>query len=83
MSARRAIPDARLRLLAHRLHALGPRPLYEYLKELSSGADLLERLERYAQLDRELIAAFGLDKLPSPARLIASNHGADGPDGQP
>ncbi|MGP8193383.1 MAG: hypothetical protein ACLQLT_12270 [Methylovirgula sp.] len=80
---RRTVPDARLRLLARRLHRLGERPLYEYLRELSNGADLLERLERYAQLDRDFIAAAGGDKLPSPARLVASNREANGPDGQP
>ena len=45
-----AIPDARLRLLTDRLHRLGPRPLYEFLRELRDGADLLPRLEAYARI---------------------------------
>jgi hypothetical protein len=44
------MPDARLRLLADRLHRLGPRPLYEFLRELINGAELLPRLEVYARL---------------------------------
>jgi hypothetical protein len=51
-----AIADARLRLLADRLHQLGPRPLYEFLRELMAGADLLPRLETYAGLSP--LAAF-------------------------
>jgi hypothetical protein len=44
------ITDARLRLLAERLHCLGPRPLFEFLKELFAGADITSRLEAYARL---------------------------------
>lgn len=60
----RRIPDARLRHLARRLHALGERPLYELLRELAAGADLIERLEVYADLPGDLIAAFNGDRLP-------------------
>jgi len=83
VSARCTISEARLRLLAARLHALGPRPLYEYLKELNNGADLLERLERFAELDAKWISSIGGDKMPPPARLISYNRDADGPDGRP
>jgi hypothetical protein len=48
-----------------RLHALGPRPTYELLRELSAGADLFERLEVYGRLDPEIVRALGGDKLPS------------------
>jgi hypothetical protein len=34
-------PPARLRRLAAALHALGARPLYEYLVEVADGADRL------------------------------------------
>jgi hypothetical protein len=44
------ITDARLRLLAEQIHRLGPRPLYEFLKELFAGADLGSRLEAYARI---------------------------------
>jgi hypothetical protein len=42
--------DSRLRRLLQQLHRLGPRPLYEFLRELDGGADLWPRLERYAAL---------------------------------
>jgi hypothetical protein len=42
------IPVPRFRLLARRLHDLGPRPLYEFLRELERGADLAAQLELYA-----------------------------------
>ena len=42
------IPRERLRHLAREIHALGPRPLFELFVELEAGADLAERLERYA-----------------------------------
>jgi hypothetical protein len=54
--------DVRLRYLARRLHALGERPLFEFLKELEAGADLRARLERYARLDPELIRSLGGDQ---------------------
>jgi hypothetical protein len=62
------IPNVRLRQLARRLHALGPRPLYELLRELDAGADLGERLERYAGLPADFIAAWGGDVMPPPVR---------------
>jgi len=45
-----SIPDARLRLLADRLHCLGPRPLFEFIRELLAGADITTRLEAYARI---------------------------------
>jgi hypothetical protein len=62
---------ARLRQLASRIHALGPRPFYEMLCELDAGADLHHTLERYAKLPADFIAAFGGDKMPLPVRAIA------------
>jgi hypothetical protein len=47
MIAGRAGPDdARLLRLTARVHALGPRPLYELIREVLDGADLCARLER-------------------------------------
>ena len=62
--AHKPIPRERLRHLARRIHSLGPRPLYELLAELETGADLGERLERYAALPADFIRAFGGDVLP-------------------
>jgi hypothetical protein len=55
---------ARLRRLAGRLHALGERPLFEFLQELDNGAQLWPRLERYASLNSEFIHALDGDRLP-------------------
>lgn len=65
------IPEARLRCLAERIYALGPRPLFELFCELERGADFGSRLERYAQLDPAVIAAIGANVLPATALLIA------------
>ena len=59
----RRVPDARLRYLAGRIHALGERPLFELLRELDGGADLHPTLEAYARLPAEFIAAHGGDRL--------------------
>jgi hypothetical protein len=56
---------SRLRLLAARLHALGPRATYELILELFEGADVLDRLEAYAAIDRDFLHALGGDALPS------------------
>jgi hypothetical protein len=66
------LPDARLRFLAVQLHGLGPRPLYEYLREVLDGADPAVRLERYAALTRhrQFIAAHGGDCFAKP-RVVA------------
>ncbi len=65
-----SIPQARLRRLARNIHRLGERPLYELSRELSTEADLRERLERYAELDPGLVANLGGHDLPPPLRLI-------------
>lgn len=59
-----AVERTRLRYLARKIHKLGERPLYELLLELSSGAPLYDRLERYAALPADFIAANGGDRLP-------------------
>jgi hypothetical protein len=55
---------SRVHLLATRIHDLGPRPLAELLYEILSGADPLSRIERYAALDRAIVAAVGASDLP-------------------
>jgi hypothetical protein len=71
MSSRRRLlsngaPAVRLQFLAGRLHALGPRPLYEFLKELveRDRIDLVARLERYARLDPSALEAIGGCEFP-------------------
>jgi hypothetical protein len=63
---------ARLRRLASRVHELGERPLYEPLRELLSGHELLETLERYARLDPAIVRALGADRLPPSCRRVQS-----------
>jgi hypothetical protein len=60
------IPLERLCYLAGSIHALGPRSLFKLFRELDSGADLHERLERYARLTayRDFIRNRGGDLLP-------------------
>jgi hypothetical protein len=61
---------ARLQHLAAKVHALGPRPLFEILRELEDGADLMARLERYAMLSPDIVAALGANRMPPRARMI-------------
>ena len=63
---------ARLRLLAERIHELGPRPLFELMFELANGAEVLPRLEAYAALSplAGFIAELDGDRLPPRARLV-------------
>jgi hypothetical protein len=63
---------ARLRRLADHLHTLGPRPIFEYLREIIAGADPVDRLERYAELDPEVIRALGGDRLPPAHRVVGA-----------
>jgi hypothetical protein len=63
----------RLRHLAGRIHALGPRPTFELLCELAGGADVMARCERYAALDRDVVHALGGDQLPSNIFLISED----------
>ena len=62
--------SARLKHLAVKVHALGPRPLFELLRELEDGANLMARLERYAMLNPDVVVALGADRMPSRARMI-------------
>ena len=63
------IPRQRLALLTRRVYALGERPLLELFVELEAGADLHERLERYAALPADFIKQLGGDRLPI-ARVV-------------
>ena len=63
---------ARLRLLAERIHRLGPRPLHELMLELAAGAEAWPRFEAYAALSplADFIAELGGDQLPPAVRLV-------------
>jgi hypothetical protein len=54
--------------LCVRIHALGPRVLFELISEIERRGlgDLDERLERYAALDPELLALLGGDRFAAP-----------------
>jgi hypothetical protein len=66
----RRIQSSRVQLLAGRLHALGPRATFELLLELIEGADVVDRLEVYAGIDRDFLHALGGDVLPPHIREI-------------
>lgn len=70
--SRNEIPIARLQYLASRIYKLGPRPLFELLRELASGADLSSALERYARHEplTDFLTHLNGDRLPTPARLV-------------
>jgi hypothetical protein len=59
-----------------RLHALGPRILYEALSEFAAARlcrfELEEPVGRYAELDPELVRALGADRWPPlPIRVVS------------
>jgi hypothetical protein len=62
----------RLRHLTGKIHKLGPRPLFELLRELALGADLMFVLERYARIAplAGFITQLNGDRLPPPARIV-------------
>jgi len=64
--------EARLRYLAAQIHQLGPRPLFELLREIKAGADVLSALERYARLGplAGFISCLEGGQLPPPVRLV-------------
>jgi hypothetical protein len=70
---RRTVPDARLRRLAALIHNLGPRALWELLRELVAGRDLVERLERYAAIDPDILEALGGARFPELLRAVPSD----------
>jgi hypothetical protein len=55
---------SRLKYLAQRLHAHGPRPLFHFLAEIETGADLRSSFEEYAQLPVDFVKANRGDQFP-------------------
>ncbi len=78
MHSAAATRDLRRRLHVERLHRLGPRALDELLLEIGAEMSCLTaietRLERYAGLDRGVVAAVGGDRFP-PSPLHAMSDG--------
>jgi hypothetical protein len=66
--------DIQFRHLCGRLHALGPRPMFELLREIAAGKDLLDRLPIYAAMDGYTVRLLGADKMPPlPLTLIGGS----------
>lgn len=59
-----ALTDVRLKHLARRIHALGPRPIFELFHELLAGADVCERIEAFAEIDADLVRDHGANEFP-------------------
>jgi hypothetical protein len=55
---------ARIRHLCEHLYSLGPQPVWRYINEVCAGADPVERLARYGELDRDVVRAVGADEMP-------------------
>ena len=79
ISADKSQALARLRRQRHveQVHRLGARVIFELLNELDRhhglGDDLDRRLEAFAGLDPDLLAALGADRFPAaPLRLVGS-----------
>ena len=62
------IRDLRFRRNCERLHRLGPRAMFEYLVDVGAARNILTFLENriadFANLDPDVLAALGADKLP-------------------
>jgi hypothetical protein len=56
--------STRLRYLAPKIHALGVRPLFELLCELSRSSAALARFEAYASIDVDTLHTFSGSEMP-------------------
>jgi hypothetical protein len=65
----------RLEYLARRIYALGPRPFFELLRELESGAPMRKTLERYARLDAAFVRVNGGDQFVAPPLVTIEGGG--------
>ena len=81
----RRLLDVRYHMLVNRLHALGPRPCGELLREVIGDDDqvrddVFALLERYTRLTPEEVRAVGADVFP-PALLheVPQDHGGSSP----
>jgi hypothetical protein len=55
--------DLRLRRQCARLHVLGPRSTYEYVKWIANGADPITALNAFDRLDPASVKYLGADRL--------------------
>ncbi|HEY3622014.1 MAG TPA: hypothetical protein VGL12_06385 [Roseiarcus sp.] len=53
-----------MRQLCGHLRQLGPRAVYEFIREIRAGGDIVQRLEAYEQLDTGVLAYLGGCWLP-------------------
>ena len=64
------VADLALRRTVERVHDLGPRAVYELLVEIGEQrlcrTYLEQRVQRYAEIDPEHLAALGGDRFPRP-----------------
>jgi hypothetical protein len=60
------LPTAAFQRLTGKLHQLGPLALLYFLREIESGASVVDRLPVYAAIDPDILRALGGDKLPAP-----------------
>jgi hypothetical protein len=71
-TATHASGQSQLRRQRHigQLHALGPQPLFYFLLEIESGADIDATLAAYSRLSPALIAAYGGDQFPAALHVV-------------
>lgn len=72
-----SVDPVRLQYLAAHLYSLGPRPTFEFIREITTGADpmisrleVYARLEAYARLDPDTVDALGGRDFPPRMFLI-------------
>ena len=68
-----SIRRERLAYLARRLHRLGERPLYEFIREIIAGADPIERLEVFARIDPAIAKYLGAHRMPPSMHTIPAD----------
>jgi hypothetical protein len=49
---------------ARRLHGLGERPAYEFIREILAGAAPVDRLEAFGRIDPAIVKYLGADRMP-------------------
>lgn len=57
--------DARLRRLCAHLHGLGPRSVYEFVRAIGAGRDIVLTLEGFRRLDASVVKYLGGDRMPN------------------
>jgi hypothetical protein len=62
-SDRQIVADLRLRRQCARLHALGPRSTYEYVKWIANGANPITALNAFDRLAPAIVKYLGADRL--------------------